>query len=183
MILVLAGVGRSLRNVVGGDGLLSFSAFVGVYHQQLDEQFISLSSQLKIKHIHPIAFARVVGGKHQTTADEFGIPTGAKTKLKTPTKAKNPYRKYGTELLENGTELICKTPHIAPLAWCHQVYPPLDEKYIYELELEMRINIPKDYQDFLKETNGTKLFNSGLKLYGMRFNFTETYMMCGNLSI
>ena len=80
MILVLAGVGRSLRNVVGGDGLLSFSAFVGIYHQQLDEQFsISLSSQLEIKNIHPLAFARVVGGKHQTTA----------AKLKTQTKAKN----------------------------------------------------------------------------------------------
>jgi hypothetical protein len=58
----------------------SISAFVGVYHQQLDEQqfSISLSSQLKIKHIHPLAFARVVGGKHQTTA----------AKLKTQTKAK-----------------------------------------------------------------------------------------------
>ncbi len=30
------------------------------------------------KNIHPIAFARVVGGKHQTTADEFGTPTKAK---------------------------------------------------------------------------------------------------------
>jgi negative regulator of sigma E activity len=73
MMPVLAGVERSLKNVVGGDGLLSFSAFVNIYHQQSDEQFSILSSsQLKIKHIHPIAFARVVGGKHQTTADEFG---------------------------------------------------------------------------------------------------------------
>ncbi len=30
------------------------------------------------KSIHPIAFARVVGGKHQTTKDEFRTPTKAK---------------------------------------------------------------------------------------------------------
>jgi hypothetical protein len=30
------------------------------------------------RNIPPIAFARVVGGKHQTTADELGTPTKAK---------------------------------------------------------------------------------------------------------
>jgi hypothetical protein len=85
----------------------------------------------------------------------------------------NPYRKNGVELLENGTELICRTPHIAPLAWCHKIFPPLHEKYIYDLEKQMRLNIPPDYQNFLKDTNGINLFSSGLKLYGMRFNFNR----------
>lgn len=59
--------------------IIFYSVFVDICHQQSDEQFgVSLSSQLKIKHIYPIAFACFVGGKNQTTADEFGIPTGAK---------------------------------------------------------------------------------------------------------
>ena len=38
--------------------------------------------QLQIKHIRSIAFASVVGGKHQTTAGELGTPTKAKKLFK-----------------------------------------------------------------------------------------------------
>ncbi len=37
--------------------------------------------QLRIKYTRSIAFARVVGGKHQTTAGELGTPTKAKMKI------------------------------------------------------------------------------------------------------
>jgi hypothetical protein len=85
-----------------------FFTFIDLLYQQSDVQFsVSLSNQLKIKNVYfspllvfstnnrtnslvsdyqlvirkdirSIAFAHVVGGKHQTTADELGTPTRTK---------------------------------------------------------------------------------------------------------
>jgi len=77
----------------------------------------------------------------------------------------------GKRLLDNGTLLIGKAPHIAPQAWLHSIHSPLTNLQIKELEEKMQTAIPDDYKDFLKITNGLKVFNTTFTLDGLRKNF------------
>lgn len=76
----------------------------------------------------------------------------------------------GEKILEDGTLLIAKAPHIAPLAWLHCVYAPLTESQISEIEQRIG-EMPKVYKEFLKTSNGLGVFNTTLSLYGLRGNY------------
>ncbi|PQJ21968.1 SMI1/KNR4 family protein [Tenacibaculum sp. SG-28] len=82
-----------------------------------------------------------------------------------------PYEKYGSIVQENGTKLIGKAPHIAPLAWLHSIYKGLEISEIREIESKLDIELPKDYSEFLKLCNGLKLFNTTLSLNGRRTSY------------
>ena len=80
----------------------------------------------------------------------------------------------GEQYLEDGTHLIGKAPHIAPLAWLHSIYPPLVDTDIRFLDNELKHPIPNSYREFLKITNGLNVFNTAISLYGLRKNYNRT---------
>jgi len=81
------------------------------------------------------------------------------------------YSYLGQERLEDGTILIARAPHIAPLAWLHNIYPPLSANLIVKLEEELGGAIPDDYKEFLSLSNGLGVFNTTFSLYGYRRNY------------
>jgi hypothetical protein len=84
-----------------------------------------------------------------------------------------PYEKYGKTIQENGTKLIGKAIHIAPLAWLHSIYKGLNEIEIKEVESDLNTEIPKEYACFLHFSNGLNLFNTSLSLYGRRTSYNR----------
>lgn len=77
----------------------------------------------------------------------------------------------GIERMENGTVLIGKAPHIAPLAWLHSIFSGLNEEQIKMLETQLKRRIPNDYIKFLRISNGIGVFNTTFNLYGLRSNY------------
>ena len=84
------------------------------------------------------------------------------------------FEHLGIERMENGTLLIGKAPHIAPKAWLHSIYPGLKEKQIELLKTQLGRDIPNDYLEFLKISNGIKLFTTTFCLDGFRSNYQRT---------
>jgi hypothetical protein len=81
------------------------------------------------------------------------------------------YSHLGEQLMPNGTLLIGKAPHIAPLAWLHSIYPPLLGNDLNEMEKRLGHAIPGPYRRFLIATNGINIFSTTLSLYGLRYNY------------
>ena len=79
----------------------------------------------------------------------------------------------GEKQLEDGTLLIAKALHIAPMAWLHRIYPPLTNEQIKMLEGQLKLEIPNSYKAFLRVTNGLSVFNC-FSLYGLRKNYSRT---------
>ncbi len=77
----------------------------------------------------------------------------------------------GEKQLPDGTLLIGKAPHIAPNAWLHCIYAPLNKENIMSLQNNLSIQIPNDYKSFLEISNGIGVFNTTLSLYGLRRNY------------
>jgi hypothetical protein len=86
----------------------------------------------------------------------------------------NSYSRLGEKRLDDGTLLIGRAPHIAPLAWLHTVYPALTDSQIRKLEKRLDTQIPPSYKDFLLITNGLNVFNTVFCLYGLRKNYIRT---------
>ena len=80
------------------------------------------------------------------------------------------YKRNGEQTLPNGTRLICPTPFVAPKAWLHQIFYPLNNADISELEAQLTSYIPSQYKAFLQEANGVNLFNTSLCFYGFRLH-------------
>lgn len=85
-------------------------------------------------------------------------------------------RRFGSRTLADGTLLAGHVPHVAPEAWFHQVFPPLSEADVVQLEREiLRRAIPPAYRAFLTGcSNGLRLFSGSLSLYGLRRNYIRT---------
>ena len=84
------------------------------------------------------------------------------------------YKYLGERILEDGTLLIGKAPHIAPLAWLHSIYPALKSNEIEFLETKLGTSISLDYKRFLTSSNGLGVFNTTFSLYGLRRNYNRT---------
>jgi SMI1 / KNR4 family (SUKH-1) len=74
----------------------------------------------------------------------------------------------GEKQLLSGVRLICPTPHIAPEAWLHVLYPPVTIEDISRLETDLRASLPKDFRDFLLRANGLELFSNNITVWGIR---------------
>jgi hypothetical protein len=79
----------------------------------------------------------------------------------------------GKNILDNGTLLIAKAPHIAPYSWLHCIYSPLSSQDINLIENKIG-EIPNEYKNFLLVSNGLGVFNTTLSLYGLRRNYKRT---------
>lgn len=97
-----------------------------------------------------------------------------KTNYTESLKLLDAYRHLGEKKLEDGTLLIGKAPHIAPMAWLHSIYSPLVDSEIEGLERKIGAKIPENYRAFLKVSNGLKVFNTTLCLDGVRRNYVRT---------
>jgi len=85
------------------------------------------------------------------------------------------FENLGLEKAENGTTLIGKAPHIAPLAWLNKIYPTLNEDDIFLLEKELNTEIPADYKSFLINfSNGLNIFVTTFSLDGLRKDMGRT---------
>jgi len=82
-----------------------------------------------------------------------------------------PYEKYGTIIQENGTKLIGKAPHIAPMAWLHSIFKGLEINDVEIIATELNTEIPKEYVEFLTFSNGLGLFTGTLSLFGRRTSY------------
>ena len=80
---------------------------------------------------------------------------------------------FGTATSENGAHMYGHVPHVAPEAWFHIVFPPLDEEALTTLENRLRRPIPLEYRQLLKVTNGLHLFSGQLALYGLRTDYSR----------
>ena len=78
----------------------------------------------------------------------------------------------GEKLLENGTRLICPTPHIAPQAWLHVLFPPLSDEGVRQLAELSGFDLPDDFRSFLQRSNGARLF-SEISIWGRRRSYVR----------
>ena len=68
------------------------------------------------------------------------------------------FTSLGEKYMANGTHLIGRAPHIAPMAWLHAIYPPLTNNEIKELELLLKTNLSGGYNEFLLISNGLTVY-------------------------
>lgn len=80
------------------------------------------------------------------------------------------YAHLGNRTLPNGTKLIGHVPHVAPEAYLHILFAPLNERDVRQLELRLPCAIPHAVATFLMRTNGLYLFSGSLSIDGLRFS-------------
>jgi len=79
------------------------------------------------------------------------------------------FKNLGEEISQNGTLLIGKALHIAPLAWLHAIYRTLNDEDIIQIETELNTVLPSTFKFFLQNySNGLGIFVSKFYLYGLR---------------
>jgi hypothetical protein len=84
----------------------------------------------------------------------------------------------GEKVLSTGVRLVCPTPHVAPEAWLHVVFPPLAPEKIAETEKKLAAALPEDFKKFLLQANGLALFSYQLDVFGVR----ETWVRTGDVA-
>lgn len=80
-------------------------------------------------------------------------------------------RNLGSDILQDGTELIGRTPHVAPDARFHLVFPGLDSEQIEKIEHELGRHVPITYRQFLTRHNGLILYAGAISFYGFRRSY------------
>jgi len=80
----------------------------------------------------------------------------------------------GSRILSSGVHFIGNIPHVAPEAYFHVVYPPMDDDQISALEHQIGRSLPEELQSFYKQSNGIKLFAYALSIDGMRHSYVRT---------
>lgn len=81
---------------------------------------------------------------------------------------------FGYRELANGTRLYGHAPHVAPEAWLHQVYAPLEVSDMDSLVEIIGLPIPGDLRHFFRLANGVGLFSGSLSIYGKRTSYVRT---------
>lgn len=74
----------------------------------------------------------------------------------------------GSRTLESGVRLIGNVPHVAPEAYFHVIFPPLDDASIGALEDRIGTSVPSWLREFYQLANGIKLFAYHLYVAGHR---------------
>jgi len=80
----------------------------------------------------------------------------------------------GTRTVSNGARLIGHVPHVAPEAWLHTLYAPLNKDEIKSIEDALKQSIHSSYAEFLGYSNGAKIFSDSISLWGLRANYDRT---------
>ncbi len=80
----------------------------------------------------------------------------------------------GSRRLSTGVRLIGHVPHVAPEAYFHVLYPPLDDTQILTVEQQIERPLPSELKDFYAHTNGIKLFAYAMTIDGLRHSYVRT---------
>lgn len=80
---------------------------------------------------------------------------------------------FGTATSDNGAHMFGHIPHVAPEAYFHIVFPPLDDGGLSDLERALGRPLPASYRSLLKVTNGLHLYGGDLALYGLRKDYSR----------
>ncbi len=79
------------------------------------------------------------------------------------------FEHLGLKKMNNGAVIIGAAPHVAPEAYNHKIFKPLEKEDIDFLENENKTTLPKDYIEFLTtKSNGLRFFVTCFSLYGLR---------------
>ncbi len=84
------------------------------------------------------------------------------------------YSHLGERTLANGTRLIAPAPHVAPEAWLHQIFAPIDDQGIARLESDLGGPLPDEFTQFLMRNNGLGIFSYSISIFGLRTSFART---------
>ena len=79
-------------------------------------------------------------------------------------------------ITENGSILLKNVPHIAPKAYLHSLYAPLEAKELHELEATISYPLPEELKQLYKIVNGIDLYCGTLYLYGLRKDNARTVL-------
>lgn len=67
---------------------------------------------------------------------------------------------------EAGTRLIGHVPTIAPKAFTHVIYSPIESVELQELEQRYGSKIPEEVSNFLALSNGMMIFSGSIRVFG-----------------
>jgi len=101
--------------------------------------------------------------------DEESLLSGLATVFRAMEQAKA----FGEDTSRDGARLFGHIPHVAPRAWLHIQYPPLQNPDIAEIERAIRRPVPSAYAQLLRITNGLTLFGGSLSLFGRRTDYSR----------
>tara|TARA_R110002060_G_scaffold75685_1_gene85508 strand:+ start:914 stop:1513 length:600 start_codon:yes stop_codon:yes gene_type:complete len=79
-------------------------------------------------------------------------------------------------ITENGSILLKNVPNIAPSAYLHSLYAPLNSKDLSELEAAISYSLPEELKQLYQTVNGIDLFCGTLYLYGLRKDNARTVL-------
>lgn len=77
----------------------------------------------------------------------------------------------GERILDNGTKIICHVPHVAPQAWLHEIYNPLNSNDVEKLQDRLGKQLQEDYRQFLLLSNGINIFSDSLSVWGLKKSY------------
>ncbi len=80
---------------------------------------------------------------------------------------------FGTLVTPGGAKLYGRCPHVAPQAWFHVLFEPLDGKGVRTIENDIGKPLPPVMKDFFR-CNGLSLFSGAIALYGLRTSWKRT---------
>lgn len=86
----------------------------------------------------------------------------------------NRWSERGEKVLDNGTRLICPTPHVGSDAWLHCLFANLSTSDVDKLEEQAGVLFPEEFREFLFKANGVSLFSSNIAVFGKRFSYVRT---------
>lgn len=89
-------------------------------------------------------------------------------------KVVNQFRSLGTQELSTGVVLIGHVPHVAPEAYMHVLYPPLDASQISTIEHALGRQLPIELKTFYQRLNGVQLFSYTMWINGLRFSYVRS---------
>jgi hypothetical protein len=98
----------------------------------------------------------------------------AETALAVVLRIVNMAEPLGTRTTVMGARLVGHAPHVAPEAYLHVIFPPLNEADLDALEAEVGRPLPIDYRAVLRLANGLSLFSGSLSIYGRRTSSART---------
>lgn len=77
----------------------------------------------------------------------------------------------GSRFLSNGVQLLGHVPNVAPEAYLHIIYPPIEHNQLEIIEQEIGIEIPQEFGKFLSFSNGINVFMDSVYICGYRVVF------------
>ncbi len=84
------------------------------------------------------------------------------------------WKGLGQRTTQSGAEQIARVPHVAPMAWFHDVFAPITAEEQAALLQALPAYSTSALRDIHRAFNGIDLFSSNFFLYGRRANYVRS---------